>query len=178
MTACDFSACEPELTSSSLRGRSGLRIAGGVGGADRFGDVEGEGTGFRGAGELFATAWAVRSRRRGFEGELGVENHGFQGNNLAFLLNVFPAGGVGTGRLDARHRQLLLAGVSASEVYGILARPAPYAKHTHVKNINYPADQARGYARGGLGVRQVFLSARGRRYRHRQGGGNAGQGWV
>lgn len=69
---------------------------------------------------------------------LGVENHGFQGNNLAFLLNVFQQ--VGSERLGSTldTGNFYWRGYPLSEVYGILRVLAPYAKHTHVKNIHYP----------------------------------------
>jgi sugar phosphate isomerase/epimerase len=72
---------------------------------------------------------------------LGIENHGFQGNNLAFLLNVFQQ--VGSDRLGSTldTGNFYWRGYPLSEVYGILRVLAPHAKHTHVKNINYPADQ-------------------------------------
>ncbi len=72
---------------------------------------------------------------------LGIENHGFQGNNLAFLLNVFLV--VGSDRLGSTldTGNFYWRGYPLSEVYGILRVLAPYAKHTHVKNINYPAEQ-------------------------------------
>jgi len=72
---------------------------------------------------------------------LGVENHGFQGNNLAFLLNVFQQ--VGSDRLGSTldTGNFYWRGYPLSEVYGILRVLAPYAKHTHVKNIHYPEQQ-------------------------------------
>jgi len=72
---------------------------------------------------------------------LGIENHGFQGNNLAFLLNVFQqAGSVRLGStLDLCN--FYWRGYPLYEVYGILRILAPYAKHTHAKSIHYPAEQ-------------------------------------
>jgi len=72
---------------------------------------------------------------------LGVENHGFQGNNLAFLLNVFQQ--VGSDRLGSTldTGNFYWRGYPLSEVYGILRVLAPYAKHTHVKNIHYPEEK-------------------------------------
>ncbi len=72
---------------------------------------------------------------------LGIENHGFQGNNLAFLLNVFQQ--VGSPRLGSTLDlgNFYWRGYPLSEVYGILRVLAPYAKHTHVKSIGYPEDQ-------------------------------------
>ena len=72
---------------------------------------------------------------------LGIENHGYQGNNLAFLLNVFQQ--VNSKRLGATidTGNFYWRGYPLSEVYGILRILAPYAKHTHVKNIHYPEDK-------------------------------------
>ncbi len=72
---------------------------------------------------------------------LGIENHGFQGNNLAFLLNVYQQ--VGSGRLGSTldTGNFYWRGYPLSEVYGILRVLSPHAKHTHFKNINYPVDK-------------------------------------
>lgn len=72
---------------------------------------------------------------------LGIENHGFQGNNLAFLLNVYMT--VGSDRLGSTldTGNFYWRGYPLSEVYGILRVLAPHTKHTHVKNINYPEDK-------------------------------------
>lgn len=71
---------------------------------------------------------------------MGIENHGFQGNNLAFLLNVFRW--AGSDRLGATMDtgNFYWRGYPLSEVYGILAVLAPHAKHTHLKNIRYPEE--------------------------------------
>jgi sugar phosphate isomerase/epimerase len=72
---------------------------------------------------------------------LGIENHGFQGNNLAFLLNVFML--VGNERLGSTmdSGNFYWRGYPLGEVYGILRVLSPHAKHTHMKNIKYPEDQ-------------------------------------
>ncbi len=72
---------------------------------------------------------------------LGIENHGFQGNNLAFLLNVFML--VGNDRLGSTMDvgNFYWRGYPLGEVYGILRVLSPHAKHTHVKTIHYPEDQ-------------------------------------
>ncbi len=72
---------------------------------------------------------------------LGIENHGFQGNNLAFLLNVFTQ--VNSPRLGSTMDvgNFYWRGYPLGEVYGILRLLSPYAKHTHMKNIHYPEDQ-------------------------------------
>ncbi len=80
---------------------------------------------------------------------MGIENHGFQGNNLTFLLMVFK-------RVDSELLGLTMdtgnfywRGYPLSEVYGILELLAPYTKHTHLKNINYPEDKREIAREGG-----------------------------
>jgi len=77
-------------------------------------------------------------RTTGSKVALGIENHGFQGNNLAFQLNVYQT--VGSDRLGSTMDtgNFYWRGYPLSEVYGILRVLAPYTKHTHLKNINYP----------------------------------------
>ncbi|HNR29741.1 MAG TPA: TIM barrel protein [Candidatus Hydrogenedentes bacterium] len=80
------------------------------------------------------------ARTGGLTVALAIENHGFQGNNLAFLLNVFHR--VGSNRIGATldTGNFYWRGYPLSEVYGILRLLAPYAKHTHLKNIRYPEE--------------------------------------
>lgn len=80
-------------------------------------------------------------RTAGSNVALGIENHGFQGNNLAFQLNVYQT--VGSDRLGATMDtgNFYWRGYPLSEVYGILRILAPYTKHTHLKNIKYPEDK-------------------------------------
>jgi sugar phosphate isomerase/epimerase len=80
-------------------------------------------------------------RTSGSKVTLGIENHGFQGNNLAFQLNVYNT--VGSDRLGSTMDtgNFYWRGYPLSEVYGILRILAPYAKHTHLKNIKYPEDK-------------------------------------
>jgi len=81
---------------------------------------------------------AALERTAGSKVALGIENHGYQGNNLAFLLNVFQR--VDSPRLGSTMDtgNFYWRGYPLSEVYGILKILAPYAKHTHLKNIGYP----------------------------------------
>lgn len=81
---------------------------------------------------------AALERTTGSKVALGIENHGYQGNNLAFLLNVFQR--VNSPRLGVTldTGNFYWRGYPLSEVYGILKILAPYAKHTHLKNIRYP----------------------------------------
>ncbi len=100
--------------------------------------------------ELFATGLgAALERTRGSKVTLGIENHGYQGNNLAFQLNVYKA--VGSDRLGSTMDtgNFYWRGYPLSEVYGILTILAPYTKHTHLKNIKYPEDKREITREGG-----------------------------
>ena len=83
---------------------------------------------------------AVIERTQGGHVALAIENHGFQGNNLTFLLNVYL--GVGSPRMGSAldTGNFYWRGYPLSEVYGILRVLAPYARHTHIKNIRYPEE--------------------------------------
>lgn len=80
----------------------------------------------------------VIARTTGSSVALGMENHGFQGNNLAFLLNIIQ--GIASSRIGMTldTGNFYWRGYPLSEVYGILKILAPHTKHTHLKNINYP----------------------------------------
>ena len=71
---------------------------------------------------------------------LGIENHGIQGNDPAFLKQVMER--VGNERLGVNMDtgNFYWNGFPLNEVYDILRSVAPYTKHTHVKNIRYPED--------------------------------------
>ena len=89
--------------------------------------------------DLFAQGLSgALERTAGMKVTMGIENHGFQGNNLAFLLNVFHR--VGSDRLGSTMDtgNFYWRGYPLSEVYGILMLLAPHTKHTHLKNIHYP----------------------------------------
>lgn len=75
------------------------------------------------------------------ETAMGIENHGAGGNNREFLDGVFA--GVGSERVGMTMDMgnFYWSGMPLSEVYETLEHLAPKTKHTHVKNINYPADQ-------------------------------------
>jgi sugar phosphate isomerase/epimerase len=83
---------------------------------------------------------AALERTAGSKVAMGIENHGFQGNNLAFQLNVYKA--VGSDRLGSTMDtgNFYWRGYPLSEVYGILRILAPYVKHSHLKNIKYPPE--------------------------------------
>ena len=80
---------------------------------------------------------------------LGIENHGYQGNNLAFLLNVIKNVNDDRLGLTMDTGNFYWRGYPLSEVYGILEIMAPHAKHTHLKNIAYPAELRETTREGG-----------------------------
>ncbi|HPO16326.1 MAG TPA: sugar phosphate isomerase/epimerase family protein [Candidatus Hydrogenedentes bacterium] len=143
LTACDFSAGDMESNTAwiaraieiaDLLGASAVRIDSAMA-KERELDFEAR-------VKLFAEGLTgALQRTANSKVALGIENHGFQGNNLAFLLNVFQL--VGSDRLGSTldTGNFYWRGYPLSEVYGILRVLAPYAKHTHVKNIHYPEDQ-------------------------------------
>ncbi|MBM3214362.1 sugar phosphate isomerase/epimerase [Candidatus Poribacteria bacterium] len=71
----------------------------------------------------------------------GIENHGAGGNNREFLDGVFA--GVGSDRVGMTMDMgnFYWSGMPLSEVYQTLEHFASRTKHTHVKNINYPASE-------------------------------------
>ncbi len=91
--------------------------------------------------DMFAVACkAILDRTPRSRVALGIENHGLQGNDPVFLNGLIQ-------RVKSRRLGMTLdvgnfywSGKPISEVYKILEQLAPYAKHTHIKNINYPAD--------------------------------------
>ena len=142
LTVCDFSVRDAEdsaawlaraIELASLLGMSNIRI-------DSAMKHERE-LDFRTRVNLFAEGIGkALERTEGLDVAMGIENHGFQGNNLAFLLNVFKR--VGSERLGSclDTGNFYWRGYPLSEVYGILNILAPFAKHTHLKNINYPKE--------------------------------------
>jgi sugar phosphate isomerase/epimerase len=143
LTACDFSGGDMEsnitwiaraIEIAGLLGAPTVRIDSAMA---RERELD-----FEARVKLFADGLSgALNRTTGSKVTLGIENHGFQGNNLAFLLNVFKQ--VNSERLGSTLDlcNFYWRGYPLSEVYGILRLLAPYAKHTHVKNINYPAGQ-------------------------------------
>jgi sugar phosphate isomerase/epimerase len=73
---------------------------------------------------------------------LGIENHGRISNDPQFLEEVFAA--VPDARLGMTldTGNFYWYGWPLEELYGILEHFAPRARHTHVKNINYPPELA------------------------------------
>jgi len=72
--------------------------------------------------------------------EMGIENHGFQGNDPDFLDLVLGAVDSARVGLTIDTGNFYWAGHPLSRVYQILEHFASRTKHTHAKNINYPAD--------------------------------------
>ncbi len=142
LTARDFSAGDPKenarwvaraLELAAILGMDNIRI-------DSAMSRERE-LNFEERVRLFAEGLgAALEMTSGLSVAMGIENHGFQGNNLAFLLNVFLW--VGSDRLGVTMDtgNFYWRGYPLSEVYGILAVLAPYTKHTHLKNIRYPEE--------------------------------------
>ena len=76
--------------------------------------------------------------------DIGIENHGRVFNDpdvLDGLLKQIPDERFGL-TLDTGN--FYWWGHPASEVYELVAKYAPRAKHTHIKNINYPPALAQG----------------------------------
>lgn len=74
--------------------------------------------------------------------DLGIENHGTVSNNPEFLDGVFervPDQRLGM-TLDTGN--FYWYGFPLTELYAVLEHFAPRARHTHVKNIDYPANLA------------------------------------
>ena len=75
-----------------------------------------------------------------YDVELGIENHGVKGNEPDFLDLVM--GEVNSPRLGVTIdiANFYWYGYPLSRVYEIIEHLAPRVKHTHIKNIEYPAD--------------------------------------
>jgi sugar phosphate isomerase/epimerase len=143
LTACDFSANDFEsnvrwvtrsIELADILGMPAVRIDSAM---RRERELD-----FGARVELFAKGLgAALERTRGSKAALGIENHGYQGNNLAFQLNVYKT--VGSDRLGSTMDtgNFYWRGYPLSEVYGILTILAPYTKHTHLKNIKYPPEK-------------------------------------
>ncbi len=140
LTMCDFSAADPESNVAWMA--RAVEIAADLG-ADNvrvdtaMTEEQSHSFGYR-VDVFVRDLGEVIGRTPGIPVALGMENHGFQGNNLAFLLNIIQD-------IDSERIGVTLdtgnfywRGYPLSEVYGILKVLAPYAKHTHLKNIAYP----------------------------------------
>lgn len=91
--------------------------------------------------EIFAAAVReILDRTKSSKVDLGIENHGSKGNDPVFLDGLMKA--VGSSRLGMTLDigNFYWSGKPLSEVYRILEHFAPRTKHTHIKNIAYPAE--------------------------------------
>ena len=71
---------------------------------------------------------------------LGVENHGFQGNDPQWLDALFEKVNSPRFGMTLDTGNFYWAGHPLDRVYEILEHFAPLTKHTHAKNIAYPAE--------------------------------------
>jgi sugar phosphate isomerase/epimerase len=71
---------------------------------------------------------------------LGIENHGYRGNDPAFLDSVFARIGSDRFGMTLDTGNFYWAGHPLERVYQILEHLAPRCKHTHCKNIKYPPE--------------------------------------
>lgn len=72
--------------------------------------------------------------------DLGIENHGFQGNDPEFLEGLLAQVGSTRLGLTLDSGNFYWRGWPLSKVYEIFEQFAPVVKHTHIKNISYPAE--------------------------------------
>ncbi len=70
--------------------------------------------------------------------QFGIENHGKEGNNPIFLLSTIKNINDPRFGLTLDFGNFYWRGYPLSETEAILKLLAPYAKHTHIKNIAYP----------------------------------------
>lgn len=83
---------------------------------------------------------SVLEKTRGLNVDLGIENHGVKGNDPDFLEGEFKLAGSRRVGVTMDIGNFYWAGYPLDDVYKILERLAPHTKHTHIKNIRYPAD--------------------------------------
>ncbi|HZL38627.1 MAG TPA: sugar phosphate isomerase/epimerase family protein [Tepidisphaeraceae bacterium] len=86
--------------------------------------------------------------------DLAMENHGPIGNDPAFIDGVLNDINDQRLGLTLDTGNFYWSGVPLQELYGLLRRYAPRAKHTHIKNINYPPALARNRREIGLDYKQ------------------------
>jgi sugar phosphate isomerase/epimerase len=72
--------------------------------------------------------------------DLGIENHGFQGNDPAFIQGLLDRVGSSRLGLTLDSGNFYWRGWPLSRVYEIYEEFAPCVKHTHIKNIAYPPE--------------------------------------
>ncbi|MCD6166289.1 TIM barrel protein, partial [bacterium] len=69
----------------------------------------------------------------------GMENHGEYSNNPEFLQTVFSALKDSRIGITLDSGNFYWYGFPLDEVYQLFTELAPHTKHTHIKNISYPA---------------------------------------
>jgi len=74
------------------------------------------------------------------EVDLGIENHGLQGNDPEFLLGLLLSVDSSRLGLTLDSGNFYWRGWPLSRVYEIFAQFAAVVKHTHIKNIAYPPE--------------------------------------
>lgn len=72
--------------------------------------------------------------------ELGIENHGFQGNDPAFLEGLLAKVASPRLGLTLDSGNFYWRGWPLSHIYSIFEQFASRVKHTHIKNIRYPEE--------------------------------------
>ena len=73
--------------------------------------------------------------------DMGIENHGYQGNMPEFLDSLLARVGSPRLGLTIDTGNFYWRGHPLSRVYEIIEHFAPHCKHTHAKNIKYPPDK-------------------------------------
>jgi sugar phosphate isomerase/epimerase len=72
--------------------------------------------------------------------DLGMENHGYQGNDPDFLRGLMARVNSPRFGLTLDSGNFYWRGWALSRVYQIFEEFAPFVKHTHIKNIAYPPE--------------------------------------
>ncbi len=72
--------------------------------------------------------------------DLGIENHGYQGNDPEFLIGLLALVDSSRLGLTLDSGNFYWRGWPLSRVYEIFEQFAPLVKHTHIKNIKYPEE--------------------------------------
>lgn len=85
----------------------------------------------------------VLEQTRGIPVDLGMENHGPIANDPAFIDGVFASISDPRLGLTLDTGNFYWFGFPVDELYGLIDRYAPRARHTHMKSINYPAELSR-----------------------------------
>jgi len=82
----------------------------------------------------------VLAATEGSKVDIGVENHGWGGNDPAFLDGALERIGSDRFGVTLDTGNFYWWGHPLDDVYAIMERLAPFAKHTHVKAISYPEE--------------------------------------